>query len=341
MSEPLISVIIPIYNVEAYLSRCLDSVIHNTYKNLEIICVNDGSPDKCQEILDRYAQWDNRIKVIVQENGGVPAARNTGIAASSGDYLYYLDSDDWIHRQAMELLMRAAEKSGAKIIVGGRKESYGNDIDLKDCHVTFPDSIPVYHVEQAQSIGMMRSFVTGRLYKADFAKIWVFYDVPAGEDTAYNAMLMSSKQPPAIAYIDIPLYFYFQGNANSIVKNSTLNIYLGQSKWYLEHLHLFEETDFPLTHAFRGAMAYRYIGSFSANPALVNKNARKCLKICRTALRNNKTMSVKKRVQLLVLSSFGWIYRLALILKDPTYREVERRMRQEHQKPQVLPWEEI
>jgi len=91
---PLFSIIIPVYNVEAYLKQCVDSVINQTYKNIEIILVDDGSPDNSPKICDKYAAYDNRIKVIHKENGGLSDARNEGIKKAQGDYLIFVDSDD-------------------------------------------------------------------------------------------------------------------------------------------------------------------------------------------------------------------------------------------------------
>ena len=94
---PLISIIVPIYNVEPYIHRCIDSIIHQTYQNLEIILVDDGSPDNCGNICDEYATLDSRIKVIHQKNGGLSVARNCGINICQGEYIGFVDGDDCIH----------------------------------------------------------------------------------------------------------------------------------------------------------------------------------------------------------------------------------------------------
>ena len=107
MNEPsLVSVIIPIYKVEPYLCECVDSIIAQTYKNLEIILVDDGSPDKCPEICDGYAKQDGRIKVIHKLNGGLSDARNAGIGIATGEYLCFVDSDDVVHFRMIETLMK-------------------------------------------------------------------------------------------------------------------------------------------------------------------------------------------------------------------------------------------
>lgn len=113
----LFSIIVPVYNVENYLRRCVDSLIHQTYKNLEIILVDDGSPDNCPAICDEYAQKDSRIRVIHKENGGLSDARNKGLDAATGDYVLFVDSDDYIEPDACEKFLRYAEK-GCDILIG-------------------------------------------------------------------------------------------------------------------------------------------------------------------------------------------------------------------------------
>ena len=107
-SNNLISIIVPVYNVEQYLSKCIDSIINQTYKNLEIILIDDGSTDKSGEICDKYKNEDKRIIVIHQLNGGVSAARNTGIGVAKGKYILFIDSDDWIEKDYVSSLFTYA-----------------------------------------------------------------------------------------------------------------------------------------------------------------------------------------------------------------------------------------
>ena len=115
----LISVIIPIYNVERFLHRCVDSVRKQSYPNLEIILVDDGSPDRCPQICEEYKALDERIKVIHKENGGLGFARNSGLDVATGKYVTFLDSDDWISLDHIENLYRAAKNTNADMILGG------------------------------------------------------------------------------------------------------------------------------------------------------------------------------------------------------------------------------
>ena len=117
--KPLISVIVPVYNVESYLERCLKSVISQTYSCLEIILIDDGSTDCSGEICDRYQKKDNRISVIHKKNGGLSSARNVGISLASGDYVGFVDSDDWILPEMYEKLLKIIQKKDCDISVCG------------------------------------------------------------------------------------------------------------------------------------------------------------------------------------------------------------------------------
>lgn len=105
MSEPLISIIVPVYNTEKYLSKCIESILAQTYTNFELILVDDGSPDRCPGICDEYAEKDTRIKVIHKENGGVSSARNCGLDIASGEYIGFVDSDDYIEPEMYEKML--------------------------------------------------------------------------------------------------------------------------------------------------------------------------------------------------------------------------------------------
>lgn len=124
MTEPLISVIVPVYKVEQYLQKCVDSIRNQNYKNLEILLVDDGSPDNCGKLCDELALQDSRIKVIHKENGGLSSARNAGLSAMTGEYVGFVDSDDWIDPEMYETLLTQMLQNGAKIAAGGIAMEY-------------------------------------------------------------------------------------------------------------------------------------------------------------------------------------------------------------------------
>ena len=133
---PKISVIVPVYNTEQYLAECLDSVLAQTFQDIEIICVNDGSPDNSAAILSEYAKKDPRIKVITQENKGLSAARNAGLAMAQGEWIYLIDSDDMLPSYALEVLYNIAEKSGCHIVASRDRLSVVQYNNIKEDKLT-------------------------------------------------------------------------------------------------------------------------------------------------------------------------------------------------------------
>ena len=137
--EPLISVIVPVYKVPKYLHQCVDSILNQTYKNLEIILVDDGSPDNCGVICDEYAEKDHRIKVIHKENGGLSDARNAGMAICRGAYLNFVDSDDVLPADALEHMLNLAVKERADLVIG-------NNIRFEEALPNLPEEAPTVSV---------------------------------------------------------------------------------------------------------------------------------------------------------------------------------------------------
>lgn len=125
MSKPLISVIVPVYNVEQYLPKCIDSILAQTYENLEIILVEDGTRDSSGLICDEYAKKDSRIRVIHKENGGLSSARNAGMEIARGEYFGFVDSDDWIEPEMYETLLAYSQKHDADVVCCGRYDVDG------------------------------------------------------------------------------------------------------------------------------------------------------------------------------------------------------------------------
>ena len=138
MEQPIVSFVIPIYRVEPYLEQCVDSVLAQNIRNCEVILVDDGSPDRCGEIADRYGAADSRVKVIHKRNEGLGMARNSGIAAAGGKYLCFVDSDDWLETPGLEAVIESAERYEADIAVSGF-----HDWDpAKHCEVYVPPPLP-------------------------------------------------------------------------------------------------------------------------------------------------------------------------------------------------------
>ena len=218
--KDLISVIIPVYNVSNYIKRCIDSVINQTYNNLEIILIDDGSLDDCPKICDEYAKKDKRIKVIHQSNKGLSDARNKGLEIATGDYLTFVDSDDFIANNMYEILLNNLKKYKADLSIS--KYCYYKENNVPEFSTSL-NSI-VYKKEEALKI-LLDSFdktitnhVWNKLYKRNFFKDIIFPSGKNHEDIAVQYKIISRSKK--IVVNDSVLYAYVT-RSESIVKTKT------------------------------------------------------------------------------------------------------------------------
>ncbi len=166
---PKISVIIPVYNVENYLKQCLDSVVNQTLKDIEIICIDDGSTDNSSTLCDDYALIDSRIKVIHQINKGLGGARNTGLKYATGEYILFLDSDDWVKRSTCEIMLNKAIEIDADIVLSGETLYYENTNIYKSGWRDFKN---YNNIEEISESNFIKTFTPAwaRLYSKSFIK---------------------------------------------------------------------------------------------------------------------------------------------------------------------------
>lgn len=202
--EPLISIIVPIYNVEEYIHKCVDSILAQTHKNLEIILVDDGSPDNCPAICDEYAQQDSRIRVIHKPNGGLSDARNAGLDVAQGDYIGFVDSDDWIAPDMYEYLLNGMIKYDTDISSCQAIYVYEWRLQYKNigCDTVYTREEMLEEVFNDR----MENYAWSRLYKA---KIWKDVRFPVGKNfedilTFYKAVEAADR----IVDLQEGKYFY-------------------------------------------------------------------------------------------------------------------------------------
>ena len=234
-NSPLISIIIPVYNVEKFLRTCLDSIVNQTYKNIEVICVNDGSPDNSLSILNEYASRDRRVIVINQPNSGASAARNKGIEKASGEWLTFSDADDWWDLDACEKLVSIAHNDNPDVILFSYYREYNNRT-IKREHI-FDSGHLVFNEKECYALwrrfaGLIKeelrlpeNFDTNnalwsKLYRSDLIKdnnelrIPDVKSIGAGEDGLFN--LYFFKYVKKAVYMSDCLYHYRKTNDSSI-----------------------------------------------------------------------------------------------------------------------------
>ncbi len=216
-NTPLISIILPIYNVEKYLSKCLDSIIHQTYENLEIILVDDGSTDACPEICDKYAKQDSRIKVIHQENMDVSGARNTGLANVSGEYISFIDPDDYVAKDYIGYLFQLLKDNQCDMAICGMTFVYEDGASK-----TKINSIETEILNSFDALEFMlyqkkiNNSPCAKLYKRELFDGIIYPLNKRYEDlgTTYKLIMKCNT----IVIGNQPYYYYFQSK-NSIVRS--------------------------------------------------------------------------------------------------------------------------
>lgn len=216
--EDKISVIVPVYGVEPYLRKCLDSLVGQSYLNLEIILVDDGSPDRCGKICDEYAEKDSRIRVIHKENGGVSSARNAGLGIASGEWIGWVDSDDWVELDMFEYLLGNAQQAGAEIAVCSRVERYKEHHIFRGWEETL-----ILNREEAMGLllenDQMQNYLCDKLWKRELFRGIVFPEGKTFEDIAVMHRLF--ERASRVVCLPEWKYNYYQ-RAGSIVDDPSL-----------------------------------------------------------------------------------------------------------------------
>lgn len=210
---PVISVIVPVYNVESYLHRCINSVLQQSFADFEVILIDDGSPDGSPAICDQYARQDTRVKVIHQQNGGLSAARNAGIdwvfAHSDSDWITFIDSDDWVHPEYLASLYNAVVKNNVFISVCGYIETAGETPEIVQEKLYAENWTPENFFVKNPTNAVI---ACGKLYKKEcFENIrYPIGKIHEDEFTTYKILF----RYPYVAVLNFPFYFYYQNNGS-------------------------------------------------------------------------------------------------------------------------------
>lgn len=248
---PAISIIIPVYNVEKYLRRCLDSVLNQTFSDWEAICVNDGSPDNSDKILAEYAARDKRFKIVNKKNGGLSDARNAGFPVATGKYIMYLDSDDFIHPQTMELAYHMAMRDNSDIVSFTYDRHYRPQLMVRHVLHMDTDNVVPRRLHKRYNPARVKTLVTDDVYKyaterthnmfnpkrkwlIKHCQVWknmyrreLIADIPfikgiLFEDFPWWSVVMLKN--PRVTIMPLPLYFYIPNFSGIVLAAKQLRI---------------------------------------------------------------------------------------------------------------------
>ena len=225
---PKVSIIIPVYNAEKYIGRCIESIINQEYTDFELLLINDGSKDSSKEIIDSYAEKDSRIRCIHKENGGVSSTRNRGLEEAKGEYIQFLDADDWISSEATKLLVRTAEEKQADLVIADFYRVVGD-------HLSQKGDIDTDEVMNVQEFGdhLMENpadfyygVVWNKLYRTDIIRKNNIIMDPAVnfcEDFIFNLEYLTClAEGGRIAALRVPVYYYVKTEGSLVTKSLNL-----------------------------------------------------------------------------------------------------------------------
>lgn len=315
LNKDLISIIVPIYNVEDYLSQCVESILQQTYTPLEIILIDDGSIDSSGNICDDLSKKDKRIKVIHQKNKGLSGARNTGIEHSNGEYISFIDSDDFVEPDFIEFLYNNLINNDVEISACGMCDFYNNDYVINK---HFKNIKKKYNMEQSHIylnvLGYFDVAACNKLYKKD-----LFSDLrfPLGKTCEDWRVMYKLIDKINFLYYDSTVKYYYRQRKNSITKSNKIR-YDG-----IEAAN--DAIEFYKIKGYNFALPYAYQSLLIAQLGVYNNYLRlgkelDCQKIYKASLEINKKLTyrklkINKKIQILIYLYLNSVYNFIFKLK--------------------------
>ena len=323
-NEGMVSVIVPVYNTERYLGRCLDSIINNDYKDLEIVCVNDGSTDNSLSILKDYCQHDSRIVLVDKPNEGISSARNAGLDTVKGEWVSFIDSDDCIHKSFFSALVNQARMRSADISICG--------------YIPFTETVNDLYVESDEwkelivDQIMMSSIgdkVWGRVYKRSAIQGFRFAEeINYIEDTAFNIFVHSNQDVKAIV-TDTPLYYYYQRSSGLVSSHLPFD-YFPVIDWLLNNLYRMKRKEYAIQRALGWALECRYeLMVAHAEKVLIAQSKQRIMKVAKE-LMAEKSIQTSVKTKYLIAAALPHLYRLRLIYNDRSMLAFEKQIKQRY-----------
>ncbi len=322
---PTISVIVPVYKVERFLPRCINSILSQSFTDFELILIDDGSPDKCGAICDSYAAKDTRIKVIHQKNAGVFAARNAGLAVATGDYVALIDSDDWIHNTYFEILIHFAKLYHSEITICGYAKT-SEDIPDRPIDIKSVKSYTASGLKALDDDSVTHGYVWARLFKRRIIEGQSFSGVKVLDDAAFNFDVISTIENIRCSVCDAKLYYYFH-NPNSMMSGFGPE----STKQVAEYYYLkFKDSDSSwqkyvyAIEILKNTIHFRYAVMFKKDREKLCMHNKTMMKHSLQEIDQSPFSSIKTKTVYRLLTSFPILYRVFRIVTDPTMLDWEK-----------------
>ena len=338
MNNRIVSVIIPVYKVEKYLQRCVDSVLNQNFKNYEIILVDDGSPDNCPIICDKYAANYDNVSVIHKANGGLSSARNEGIRSASGEYILFVDSDDWIDKNTLKELTEIAEKTNSDFvrfrpkyagwpgIKDGTMVDFGTEPILREglydrqriINMIYPRLLATTELTLGPIVAAWRS-----LYKRELLinnDLFFSESIQYSEDVLFSARLLLVTD--TFYYLDGPRYYNYFYNSQSITKSFRSDRWESHKRLIREaELQFSNNPDFDFSLQISCLKKYYVLNALNQRYSITDRKVRMeyCKEICLDPVTKNSFYDLnrlnitRKLMLILLIIKYRFYWLLAVI----------------------------
>ncbi|MBQ7548715.1 MAG: glycosyltransferase family 2 protein [Clostridia bacterium] len=333
MMDSLISVIIPVYNLEDYIENCLKSVTAQTYPNLEIICVDDGSSDNSAGVIEAMAEKDGRIRLIRQDNAGVSAARNVGVRNSRGEYLIFVDGDDYIHRQTVEILLDCILKEDCDIVCAFEKVTERLDEDMpeiRDWKAVKTEYKALFSYNNSSVLGKS---ACAKIYRRSFAVKTEFpEDITNGEDGYYIISLLSMDA--TVAIVNERLYYYYNRPDSTVTSAFSVKKF-SITKSFDRICDNLRDSDneflksYSLQYLYQTIFYNRTLAVGTPDEAYVKSECRRYGKKWMKPFLKNRGIKLRIKTVFVIFFYSRRFYELARMIQDPTMRDFYRNRNKE------------
>ena len=252
---PKVSIVVPIYNVEKYLTECIHSVLRQSLRDFQLILIDDGSPDRCPVLCDNFASEDNRIQVIHKKNGGLSSARNAAYPYIKGKFVLFLDGDDYLDEKALETLVKIQEQNNADVVVGNYWYLYNDHEDIADQQCA-DSHLTGYNALKELVSGHIQNFAWGKLVRAELVKKHIFPEGKNFEDHFWTHYIFAEA---GIVEITSRPFVHYRQRDDSISYTFTLSRLDILDGWLFRDKYL-KEYHPELEECFLRAVAEEYVG---------------------------------------------------------------------------------
>lgn len=324
----MVSVIVPCYNVAPYIKRCLNSILNNTFSDFEIICVNDGSTDDTLEEL-RCFQHDDRVSIIQQENQGLSAARNVGISVARGEFITYIDSDDWIHKDFLQRLVDAQKLTDADVVMCDYMRVEGM---VSDEEMITPVDPVVYDALGVWNNTSFKNYVWRKLYKRSYILGFLFLKgLKIAEDMLYNMEMFVGNPDAKYAVINDKLLYYYN-RPGSLIRSFSGGDLMPVVKGLSESISRCNSNliTVPAIETIKFGLAARYLSMFEPNYEDVKLTCSSYFSLALKSVKGN--ISKREYFKYSQFVRFPFLYRGFRLLTDRTMLDWEKNQKAKRSK---------